>query len=361
MVHTIIIDDEKPAIAKMQHLLSDYPEYQVDAAYTSVQAFLDALDTLQLQVVFLDIAMPGMTGMELAGILKERYNDAVRIIFVTAYDEYAVDAFGLYAVDYLLKPIKKERFRQTIERLNGLFPCGLSEMSDKPVMIRSFGKLEITGVKDPEAAWRTAKVRELFALFLHHYPEGIYRSTLLEMLWSDLPAEKALANLNTCNYYLRKFLEQTGAPVRLIHEKKYYRLDLGGAVWDAQIFAEAEEKAASISRQNVADIMAAAELCRGKYFEDVNCTWANLTRDQYDTRYANLRVRIAEYYAGNKETEESIAQCILAIDRDALCDKAWQQLLHNYKDVNDTVRYRKTMENRELAFKGGTEIHPGYS
>lgn len=350
MIHTIIIDDEKPALAKMQHLLSDYPEYHVEGAFTSVGEFLDCLDTLTIQVVFLDIAMPGMTGMELARVLKERYKDEVKIVFVTAYDEYAVDAFGLYAVDYLLKPIKKERFSQTIERLNELLSDKLIKLPKAPIMVRSFGKLEITGIKDGEAMWRTAKVKELFALFLHNYPEGIYRSKLFELLWSDLAPDKALANLNTCNYYLRNFLKQTGAPIQLIHDKKYYRLDLDGVVWDAQIFAEAEEKALTISDKNAGDIVVAAELYRGKYFEDVNCTWANLMRDQYDTRYANLRVRVAEFYKAGNALEDSINQCILAIEKDHSCDKAWELLLENYKQLNDMERYEKTQENRKLAF-----------
>lgn len=356
MISTIIVDDEKPALIKMTHLLSDYPDYQVLGAYTSVTELLNALPKLQPQVAFLDIAMPGMTGIELAQHLKTQYKDQIKIVFVTAYDEYAVSAFDLYAVDYLLKPIKKERFQQTIQRLNNLLSpeadIRLSTvLNSPPLMIRAFGKLEISGSNDPQLTWRTAKVRELFALFLHHYPDSLFKNTLLDSLWEGLTDEKALANLNTCNYYLRKSLEQLHVPISLLHEKGYYRLDLGGIPCDAHLFSDAEVTAKSIDEHNVDFILYALSLYRGKYLEDVKCTWANLIRDQYDIRYAKLRVKLAGYYKQSGDTEHSTAQLIKALDTDPLSDEAWDLLLDNYQTQNDQVRYKKTLDNRALIYK----------
>lgn len=89
-----------------------------------------------------------------------------------------------------------------------------------------------------------------------------------------------------------------------------------------------------------------ASLYRGKYFEDVKCDWANLLRDQYDIRYASLRVALASYYASIGKYEESAQQASLALEVDQFCDSAWRILLHNYKEMADKTHYDTTIANR---------------
>lgn len=354
---TIIVDDEQPALTKLTYLLEAYDDFELIGAFDNADDVLNSVEKLRPQVAFLDIAMPGHNGMELASILQARSTDRIEIIFITAFDQYAVSAFEINAADYLLKPVSKERFHKSILRIQDMFasampdPSGFASAELSRPMLHAFGKLEITGCSIIQPEWRTAKVRELFALFLQNRPNGIYRQTLLKTLWGNLSEEKALSNLNTCNYYLRKFLKETQTDISLKYKRGYYSLDLGSVVCDADIFERAETMAASLSEKNLRDVLYAASLYRGKYFEDVKCDWANLLRDQYDIRYAGLRVNIASYYASAGQLKEANSQAAMALDIDPLCENAWKLLLKNYKASDDRTHFETTLRNRAAAYQ----------
>lgn len=354
---TIIVDDEAPALAKLSYLLNDYSDFELVGAFSNVDTVLNSIDTLKPQVAFLDIAMPGKNGMELASILKSHLSDNVKIIFITAFDQYAVSAFDINATDYLLKPVSKERFQKSILRIKNTFENTLPKsivsdtISSPHPMVHAFGKLEITGTSTQQPEWRTAKIRELFAFFLQNRPNGIYRKTLLETLWNNLSEDKALSNLSTCNYYLRKFFKEAKTDISLKYKSGYYYLDLGSVSCDSDLFTQAESLALSLSEENLETVLYGASLYRGKYFEDVKCDWANLLRDQYDVRYANLRVKLAAYYTSVNQLDESNAQATLALDVDPLCESAWKILLTNYKATADETHFKTTWDNRQDAYR----------
>lgn len=186
--------------------------------------------------------------------------------------------------------------------------------------------------------------------FSKNRPNGIYRKNLLETLWNNLSEEKALSNLNTCNYYLRQFLKETQTDISLNYKSGYYSLDLGSVCCDSDLFDQAEILSSSLSEDNLNQVLYAASLYRGKYFEDVKCDWANLLRDQYNIRYASLRVNLAEYYASLNQYDDSNAQAAMALDVSPLCENAWKVLLANYKKASDTTHYETTWQNRQNAY-----------
>jgi two-component system LytT family response regulator len=113
MIRTIVIDDEQPARDLIKHYLSFYSEIQVLGEFADGFTGLKAIQEFKPDLVFLDIQMPKLTGFEILELLEE----APFIIFTTAYDQYALRAFELNAVDYLLKPYSKERFGQAVQRV----------------------------------------------------------------------------------------------------------------------------------------------------------------------------------------------------------------------------------------------------
>ncbi len=110
----LVAEDEEPQRRKLIELLGElWPELEVVAECEEGLAALEALTSLQPDVAFLDIRMPGLTGLEIARAASSN----AYVVFITAYDEYAVSAFEHGAIDYLLKPIKRERLEQSIARL----------------------------------------------------------------------------------------------------------------------------------------------------------------------------------------------------------------------------------------------------
>ncbi len=109
----IIVDDEPLAREDLKALLKDYDEIEVIYEASTVNEAEEYLKNNKCNLVFLDIQMPGKTGLELVKSIPVQ----TKIIFVTAYDEHAIKAFELDAIDYLLKPVNKKRFEITLQKI----------------------------------------------------------------------------------------------------------------------------------------------------------------------------------------------------------------------------------------------------
>jgi two-component system LytT family response regulator len=116
MVRALIVDDEEPARNRLRHLLAPEQDVEIVGEAENGAEAMEQIAALAPDLVFLDIQMPGGSGMEVAASLA---SPRPRIIFCTAYDQYAVDAFELNALDYLLKPINHARLQKALERVRG--------------------------------------------------------------------------------------------------------------------------------------------------------------------------------------------------------------------------------------------------
>jgi len=116
MIKTMIVEDEKPAREEIKYLINQEKDFKVLFEAGDGKKALEILNNNQVDLLFLDIKIPGISGMEIARIIKEKKNSPY-IVFTTAYDEYAVEAFQLAAVDYLLKPISDQRFKESLIKI----------------------------------------------------------------------------------------------------------------------------------------------------------------------------------------------------------------------------------------------------
>jgi two-component system, LytTR family, response regulator LytT len=113
---TVVVEDEKLACDELAFLLQDFPEIDVIATGSNGLEAVDLIQKLEPELVFLDVNMPGLDGLGVVRQLKDRGVELPHFIFVTAYDQFAVEAFRVEALDYLLKPLEKNRLSETIER-----------------------------------------------------------------------------------------------------------------------------------------------------------------------------------------------------------------------------------------------------
>ena len=107
----ILLDDEIPGLTYLRMLCEQIPEVEVIKAFNDPQKFLSESRTLDFDLCILDIEMPGMSGLQVAALLKQKF-----VIFTTAYKEHAADAFDLDAIDYVRKPVQKDRLEQAIKK-----------------------------------------------------------------------------------------------------------------------------------------------------------------------------------------------------------------------------------------------------
>jgi DNA-binding LytR/AlgR family response regulator len=134
-LRVLVVDDEQPALDELVYQLGkDERVGTVTACLSAQKALLELRDT-EVDVVFLDVAMPGLDGLELASVLS-RFKQPPHVVFVTAHTEHAVDAFDLHAVDYLLKPVREDRLREAVRRVTEV---GASQPSEDTIPVELGG------------------------------------------------------------------------------------------------------------------------------------------------------------------------------------------------------------------------------
>ncbi len=150
-MRAIIIDDERLARKELNNLLKNYPEIEIVDQAVNADDALEKIKRLNPDLIFLDIQMPGKTGFE----LLEELDKVPKVIFTTAYDEFATRAFDVNALDYLLKPIQEERLKDTITKVLAVETSVLSERAQEESLEvkQSLGVNDQVFVKDGERCW----------------------------------------------------------------------------------------------------------------------------------------------------------------------------------------------------------------
>jgi len=149
MIRAIVIDDERLARQELKNLLQNFDNIQIVAESGRPEEALDLIEKENPDLIFLDIQMPGMTGFEM---LNELEGSAPEVIFVTAYDEYALKAFEVNALDYLMKPVKESRLQEAIEKI----AKRIAKKKNESETQENDGKLELHDqvfLKDGEKCW----------------------------------------------------------------------------------------------------------------------------------------------------------------------------------------------------------------
>ncbi len=291
MLRVLIIDDELTILEDLETILGNDKRIQIVGAYHDPYALLKDLPTLQADCLFLDIEMPGLNGIELAERIQADGID-IEIIFVTAYNHYATQAFEVHAIDYLLKPIRPERMAKALDRLIGEIDVKrASENTEEGSAIYSFGSFEIR-VGARRVKWTRSKSRELLAYMLQHEGKWLSKYKLCDEQWRDYDPERALAYLQTSIYALRKNLKEAGCTgISIEYSESKYRLKADGAAWDIREFEEAYAR--FIQTGSPAAARQALACYRGEYLEDEDWLWSGSTREAYICKYERLQQQLS--------------------------------------------------------------------
>ena len=218
-MNIIAVDDEKLAL---DVLLSTINEVIPDAKIFGFRQPLDAIsfaETEKIDIAFLDIKMRGMTGLELAKRLKD-INGKVSIIFVTGYSEYSLDAFRLYASDYLLKPVDEEQIKKAISNLRN--PVNIPVK--KKVKIRCFGNFEVFLNNEP-LIFNRNKTKELFAYLVDRKGASCSMGEITAKLWEDKPdSVSQRSNLRNLIFDLKNTLANAGTEDIIVKNRNTIRI-----------------------------------------------------------------------------------------------------------------------------------------
>lgn len=183
-LHVLVVDDEPPALEELAFLLGRDPRVGEVLTASSGEQALRLLDREEpVGAVFLDVAMPGLSGLDLARVLV-RFRIPPPVVFVTAHDDHAVEAFDLDAVDYLLKPVREERLAEAVRRVVDAHPDPAARGdSDETVAVELGGVTRFVNRSDiryVEAQGDYARLHTADGSHLLRIP-----LTALEQSWAD--------------------------------------------------------------------------------------------------------------------------------------------------------------------------------
>lgn len=292
MIKAVLIDDEYYALQGLRMELEEIGGVAVAAMYEDGRSALEGIAALNPDIIFLDIEMPGSNGLELfQKILETQKNPD--IVFVTAFDQYAVQAFELNALDYLLKPVQQARLIKTLERIKKRMIQGLARPKITFRCFRHFSVL-LEG-KEFNSGWRTRKAQELLAYLICEKGRFVAKEKIADALWPELDRDKSIANLYLAYYYLKKQFESSGLALPIESERGKMRIDLTDAECDLIQFDCLYEVCRNINHDNMATAEKAAAIYQGTLLEDSYYPWASEIQQRYEVAYGELVKRITSF------------------------------------------------------------------
>ncbi|WP_327933774.1 response regulator [Brevibacillus centrosporus] len=309
-LRVVLIDDERLAIQYMEKILDGIEGIEIVGRYQDSVKALHDIQSLRPDVVFLDVEMPERDGIETAEEISLLLPDT-DIVFVTAYEEYAVKAFELDALDYVLKPVQRERLQKTLKRLQKEKEWMAEEKreSSPQAKIHCFQSLqiEVSGGGLQTIRWRTAKAQELFAFLIHRRGKPVRKDYLLELFWTDMEWKKGYSLLYTTVYQIRKTLERLGNGLKITNLEDGYLLEMGGISLDVEEWESQLRSLPPISEDSLSKHMELIEQYRGDYFAEYDYLWAESERQRLRADWYDHAMQVGRYLVGEREYPKAIA------------------------------------------------------
>lgn len=359
-VKAVLIDDERPALRGLEYMLKKYKEIAVVGMYNDPITAIHEIERIKPQVVFLDIHMPQLQGLDAATMILDASPDS-EIVFVTAFDQYAIEAFELSALDYILKPIDQERLNKTIERVIRKYSTVFCN-DEKRLQIKCLGRLEVVFANREPIKWRSEKTEELFAFLVHNRGRTISRDEIIEAIWPDTAPDRAAHQLHSAVYYIRKTLESYGIKREQVRINGCYRLDLGDADVDVEHFRERCEKI----KEGREIFNADSAPYPGAYFEGNGWLWAEYEREGLLRDYVQAALTLSgaliescDFVAAEKLLTNAFAKNPYDEDITALLFELYNRTGEKSKAVKHYREYSRILKS-ELGIEPGEKINKTY-
>ncbi|CAG7645012.1 Protein-glutamate methylesterase/protein-glutamine glutaminase [Paenibacillus solanacearum] len=329
MLRAIIVDDEELSVKRLKRLLSESKDIETCHTFMNPLEAYEYAKSSPVDVAFLDISMPELDGMALSGLLLDLDN-AMDIVFVTGHDEYALQAFDASALDYLLKPVTAERLDKTLAKIRKNRGYTAAEPA---LSVFLFNGLRLCRSRKGQETirLRSPKTEELFAFLM--FRRAISREEIVDTLWSDLETDKALKNLNSTLYYIRKAIGsgQTGDCIEAgRHEIRIAESSLYCDLYEFERLLKqirsAPEPSADLFKR--AEVLYTGEFLKGKSYE-----WASEQTRRLEQDYIELLEAAARFHIGIHQPQQSLRYFCEILKLDAIREDISHEVIRLYTEL----------------------------
>ena len=293
----IVVDDE---ISNIEEIKTMIKKTNIDAKISSFINPIEALEACKKEkfdIAFLDIQMPVVNGLEFAEIVRN-YNYEIKIIFITAYNHYATEAFEINAIDYILKPLRYERLEKALNKLGG--DEKVIVKANNSLSIKTFGEFKLI-CGEEEVKWNRPKTYELFCYLFLNKEKKVHKEKICESLWQEFDTKRGLANLQVTMCRLRKDIERFDkSQIYIEYTNNYYTLHILKGSIDIDDFNK------NINKDDIYSLEKAFSIYRGDFLEDEGWIWIINDREMLRKEYEKLTLKLLKEYNKGKDYEKSL-------------------------------------------------------
>lgn len=360
----IVVDDEPAMHLIMRKMLTKLPDVELVGTFADTRAadeFLSGHPDVQL--AFVDVSMPGENGLKFAA-RNESEGEPLQIVLVTSHKEFAVDAFDLSVLDYLLKPVSQERLERAVNRAlagrSSLPERASNRGADKPA-VTALGDIVVRN-GTVRVKWISRKSAELFAYLLLHRGQRIPRSRLVAEIFTGMSPGSAETYLNTAVYQLRKSLEPIGLREAVRSENDGYALELADASVDYVAFENCVTKHQEIGVGDLEAALQTERLYTGDLFGAKAYVWAIHETGRLAGLYASFVKRLVEALLANVDVAGAESLLAKLFARDPLDEDVVRLSMRTHAAARDkktlTAKYTDYVRllGRELGIKPSQEL-----
>lgn len=313
MFKCIAVDDEQNALNRFERMIAQDERLSLEGTFTSPSDAVEFIKEHPVDIAFLDIEMPQMTGLELAEVLMD-YNPYIEVVFVTAYNQYALEAFKAHATGYLLKPLARDAFQRQIDIMETKLKKDHTPTGNK-LTVSCFGSFSIKKPGDDGELirFRTSKAEELLAYLIHNEGRARSKDMILDTLWPETDPDKAANNFRVTCTYIRSTLADIGYTDILVRDHDDYSVNISMITCDYIKFRK------GVSNMDALTLAEAEELSRlytGGYLENRFYEWADESRSWLETRYIQLMYHLGSLYKSQDKVDRAINayEAVLRVD-----------------------------------------------
>ncbi|SFM28990.1 Two-component response regulator, SAPR family, consists of REC, wHTH and BTAD domains [Paenibacillus sp. 1_12] len=303
----LLVDDEPAMLLAMKRLLSKMEGVELVGSFQNAVEVLEFVREREVDLAFLDIQIAADDGLELAHSLRLLRPD-LDIVFTTSHAEYAIQAYDVYPLDYMVKPISRRRLAETITRASGRRSVSSSDvggLTHNRLTVRGMGCFEASSKQAGAVKWISKKSMELLAYLLVKRGRNAAKIRILEDIFPDMPHKNAETYLNTAVYQLRKALTMHGFKAIVISSQEQYRLDLDQADVDFIQFEQGIEELSEINSANEAMAIDLEKQFTGELFEDKSFGWVTVERERLAIMYDSFAKRLASWLLAQQRYREA--------------------------------------------------------
>lgn len=281
----IIIDDEQTTLAIIKNMLLTIHNVELIGSFLNPLEAYEFMLHNHVDVVFVDINMPQESGLDFAKKVSDEFKN-IRVCFHTAHKEYALEAFGVHAFDYIVKPVTRERLDSTIQRIKEQLPNHRSDPTcSQKLSVSCLGEYLLKDNNNDIIHLASKKGYELLAFLIFKRGSFVSKWSIMESVFSGMPPKNAETYLNTTVYKLRKVFDLYGLKSIIISADESYRIDLKLIYID---YLDFEERLLALSVENYEEAMQIERMYKGDLFGEKDYEWCMFEKERLLELYINF-------------------------------------------------------------------------